>query len=320
MTVFASIADPAELDAAVRGRLAESLAYLVAKAGPELGTDDARLAPVVAALRDRQVHPGVFARYYDLVPALRSGGFDRAAALMDEILVLAGEPVAFAVAPFSPDELGDDAERFARLMFAEMPGPSPVLPPGDAFPAAADHLGAARAVIAAVDPAIEREVAALLSRVYVGVGNPDPAARGFGGVTSFMVWGATLVNSDGHRSVPRMAEFLVHEITHALLFGIAAAEPLVLNPPHETYASPLRKDPRPMDGVFHAMVVCARLIEFFRSWLAGGEGEDAPAVRDRIADLTPRFLDGHRLVGDQARLSERGRHIHELAAQAAAGG
>src|SRR5690606_10973581 len=102
-------------------------------------------------------------------------------------------------------------------------------PAGAAFAEARERLIAARAVVAQVDPAIDREIAALFSRLYIGAPNPDPVARRFGSVTSFMVWGASLANIERHPTVFRMVEFLVHEVTHALLFGLAASQKLVLN-------------------------------------------------------------------------------------------
>jgi HEXXH motif-containing protein len=45
----------------------------------------------------------------------------------------------------------------------------------------------------------------------------------------------------------------------ALLFGFGMGKPLVENHEHERYTSPLRGDPRPMDGVVHATYVVARM-------------------------------------------------------------
>ena len=52
-------------------------------------------------------------------------------------------------------------------------------------------------------------------------------------------------------------------------------EPLVQNAPDESYHSPLRADDRPMDGVFHATLVCARLADFNRAWLNSGLAKGA---------------------------------------------
>ena len=56
-----------------------------------------------------------------------------------------------------------------------------------------------------------------------------------------------------------MIDLLVHESSHVLLFGMAAEEPLTRNPGTERYASPVRPDPRPIDGIFHACFVTTRV-------------------------------------------------------------
>jgi hypothetical protein len=57
-----------------------------------------------------------------------------------------------------------------------------------------------------------------------------------------------------------MVQMLAHESSHNLLFGFSADESLVENSPEELFPSPLRMDPRPMDGICHATLagkVCA---------------------------------------------------------------
>jgi HEXXH motif-containing protein len=56
-----------------------------------------------------------------------------------------------------------------------------------------------------------------------------------------------------------MCEVLAHESGHAILFGMSLGEQLVKNEATARYASPLRSDPRPMDGVVHATYVLARM-------------------------------------------------------------
>jgi HEXXH motif-containing protein len=54
-------------------------------------------------------------------------------------------------------------------------------------------------------------------------------------------------------------EHIVHEAAHLHLFAVWKRDALVLNPPAERFSSPLRPDPRPMSGIFHAMFVLARI-------------------------------------------------------------
>jgi len=51
---------------------------------------------------------------------------------------------------------------------------------------------------------------------------------------------------------------LAHEEGHLALFAIARDEPLVLNATDPVYASPVRDDPRPIDGIYHTAFVAAR--------------------------------------------------------------
>jgi HEXXH motif-containing protein len=66
------------------------------------------------------------------------------------------------------------------------------------------------------------------------------------------------VNAAAHDGWPRYLRTIVHEAAHLLLFGLARNEPLVNDGPARCHDSPLRRDPRPMDGLFHAAFVLAR--------------------------------------------------------------
>lgn len=122
---------------------------------------------------------------------------------------------------------------------------------------------ARRAIALALDhllacaPEMHGEVTALVRDIVLA--RPDGSQRmDFGGVTSFALWGAFAINVDAHHGWPRYFQTIVHETAHNLLFAIARNEPLVGSRKVERHASPLREDPRPMDGIFHAMFVSAR--------------------------------------------------------------
>ena len=69
-----------------------------------------------------------------------------------------------------------------------------------------------------------------------------------------------------------MIDLLVHESSHVLLFGVAAEEPLTRNPGTERYASPVRRDPRPITD-FSCMLRHD-----------AGASRDEPAARKPIAE------------------------------------
>ena len=56
-----------------------------------------------------------------------------------------------------------------------------------------------------------------------------------------------------------MIDCLTHESAHAHLFSLSLGDSFVTNPDDELHLSPLRRDPRPLDGLFHATYVSARI-------------------------------------------------------------
>jgi HEXXH motif-containing protein len=106
-------------------------------------------------------------------------------------------------------------------------------------------------------PEIEHEIDQFVQRIVFFEGGPTIGAadiRYHGGI--FLT--CTL------RSTPvSIAEEIVHESSHARLNAMLATRQLFKNDPAERFLTPLRKDCRPMFGLFHQMYVLSRLHEFF---------------------------------------------------------
>lgn len=119
-------------------------------------------------------------------------------------------------------------------------------------------------------PDFAREIRALTPEVIV-VKSLATGESEFHGASSFHLWGSILVNSEAHPTRLRLAEVLAHESGHALLHGATLGRPLVSNPPEELYTSPLRHDPRPMEGLAHATYVLARMHLVIAALLQSGE-------------------------------------------------
>lgn len=107
----------------------------------------------------------------------------------------------------------------------------------------------------------------------------------FNGVSSFAAWGAIGVNLPAHTHWAHFLKTLVHEAGHLMLFGIARTQPLLTNDPTERRSSPLRFDPRPMDGIFHAAYVSAREAYAFDAclnWLETTPGQSDPDAATQL--------------------------------------
>ena len=300
----------------MREDLADSLNRLGEMAAAVL-PEDAGMAPALAEIQAHPVQPGVFARYYDLVFALQRRDYAQAAALWCEIAALAADAPRLEVIPYDPGVLGDDSERFGRLVALGDGGGHMFAPPPEPSwrrfrPTALDALD----LLARVDPAWSGEIEGLLTRVIAAIPAEDARQR-FAGASSLMVWGAIFTNVGQPRDRLQVLTSLIHEGTHQLLFGLSRREPLVANPPGERYRSPLRPEPRPMDGVFHATFVAARLTRLAEV-LASAEGEltddETAWARARIPRFRQRFGEGREVILKDAQLTPLGRRLIEEAA------
>lgn len=249
--------DPVELDQAMRDDLAESLTYLGQEAGDHLGVSTEEWTDAIAQIRAHPLVPGVFARYYELVFALNDAPAS-APEFARGIVERAPQHAEQAVVPFTSAGLDDDPRLYEHMIALGSPDLQFAPPSDDQWAEFEQTVPAALDLIAAADAALGVEVATLSTRIC-GASAPPRPARQFGGASSFMLWGAIVFNLNRDNGVIAMYDRIVHETTHQLLFGVARAEPLVTNSLAERYTSPLRKDPRPMDGIFHATFVCARV-------------------------------------------------------------
>jgi HEXXH motif-containing protein len=126
-----------------------------------------------------------------------------------------------------------------------------------------------------------------------------------------MLWGALFLNPARPKSDIELIESLAHESAHSLLFGFAIDDALVENPDDERFESPLRDDPRPMDGIFHATFVSARMHYAMATMAASGllSEEEAALARAAMERDRRAFYDGLATVDAKGRLTRRGKGL-----------
>ena len=295
------------LDQGMRERLAESLDYIAQAVGDDLGLSAEDAARTSAQLRSGPQSPHLFGCYYDLVLALENEDLDRARGYAAE-LTSATLQAPFRVASIS-DRPQREVERYRRLFL-----PDPALagePPADLLADCERRIAAAFDLLERGFPEMAGEVRALLREIVIAAGPEDPRALTFDGSSSYMLWGAILLNARGQTTVLDTAQALAHESGHNLLFGFCASGSLTDNADEEVFSSPLRADPRPMDGVIHATYVIARMHQTLSRLLASGildEAQQAAAQKD-LAAHERNFEAGDSVIREGGKLTDIGHRV-----------
>ncbi|ROU04000.1 aKG-HExxH-type peptide beta-hydroxylase [Histidinibacterium lentulum] len=249
----------------VRRRLHRSLDHLIFEAAadqvpPALSRE--RLAALT--LSEPFPSPIVFAAHAAL---LRAAETDRADLFARDSAALAALPEGEHHAPEAPvmallheRALSPAACEFLKRAFlddigltADLVGPSE-----EEADRAADLVGLALSGFGQALPERHAEFSALVCMIVLAKPGPE-ADRGFGGATVFDAFGAVLVNVEALKSPARTLMTLVHEAAHQQLFLCHLDDPVLLNDAEPRHVSPLRKEPRPMEGVFHAAWVSAKM-------------------------------------------------------------
>lgn len=247
-------------DQMMRDRLADSLGYLIEVCEGCLTVDENLAEQNLAQLRAQPVLPEVIAAYHELVPAIQDECFEDAQELLDEIFSNIGENTSFQVIAFREPEEDRISRRYLKQVSSDSSTSLKVFTALAAdFQKAETLIHEAFNILSESNPRLHDEIRMLLKRVMLGAGSTDKNAFTFDGASAFGLWGAILLNAIEPKDVVDMIQTLAHESCHNLLFGYCIEGQLVENPDDERYASPLRLDPRPLDGIFHATFVLARM-------------------------------------------------------------
>ncbi len=159
-------------------------------------------------------------------------------------------------------------------------------------------------------PRLAGEIRAIVHEVVGVTGGPNDKGEFHGG-SHYQLWGALFLNAALHTDRIEMVEVLAHESAHSLLFGFCTHEPLTLNEDSELFDSPLRADPRPMDGIYHATYVSARMHWAMQQLLqsellAEEERERARRALERDRD---NFEAGYQVVDAHGVLTDLGSNL-----------
>ena len=319
-------AHAAQLDVRVRAALADSLEAVFAACSDVPGSRPGVRTALLAAVRGHPVPPALFALYAELVEAVLTDDQDRAQGLMDALLRDANRRVARPrIVTLAASDLGVGLPELYARALDDDPGTTLRIAAVDAAELARGRTlhAAAADLLRASAPELLGEIACLSHEtVLARDAGAAGAVEGFGGASTFYLWGAAVLNSARLGNRAEMAEALAHKAAHAYLLGGTLGAPLVENDAAERFASPLRADPRPMDGVVHAAFVLARMVWCQDRMLGSGllSHDECHEVAVRRARHLGQFADSVPLIERSARFTAEGAPLWAAARDWAAAG
>lgn len=299
----------------MRQRLADSIEYIRHRVERRFDHPDDELTGALKRIRGGRVSPMLFATYCDLVLALNAGDETLARARLGALASASPTPPGIKVVEFGK---GEELEWLlvGRLLDTDKSAPLNLQPPRKgAARRCKDRIGRALTLLDRARPRLAGEIRALLQMIIVARADVTVTGADFGGASSFMLWGAIALNEQAVDTDLDMVVSLVHESGHNYLFGMSADAPLVISEGDEKFSSPLRSDPRPLDGIFHATYVVARM----HYALVGLLRLDSLAERDRhqameqIDILEQHFATGISTIERHATLSALGAAVLDSA-------
>lgn len=174
-------------------------------------------------------------------------------------------------------------------------------PPEDLFKNTSTLIQNALHEIQNVSPDYFEETKALVSNVLVVHSNRFLAG------SSFTLLGL-IVLVDNHD--PNMtAEYIIHEAAHQYLYNLMTHDELCSG--EGLYTAPLRKDPRPLEGIYHAAFVLARIIDFYNKALATKTTLSKGFMEKQIDHYRLRYKGAYDLLVEKATFTDLGRDLLE---------
>ncbi|OOZ58887.1 aKG-HExxH-type peptide beta-hydroxylase [Solemya velum gill symbiont] len=286
---FAPDAQRARLiDHRMRTLLGESLEHIADQIRGQISFNEEQLQNIATRLKQGEKYPpSTFAIYTELVKILLAGNFAEAEGLLAELLQENPVTNTPQIAPAPSQQV---TETFTS------------------------RLGETMKLMESTIPELAGEINALISQIIMVVPDSESDYR-FDGGSSYMMWGGLFLNALSHENEIALLEVLAHESAHMLLFGFCRDEMLVSNSDDELFPSPLRFDPRPMDGIYHATWVSARMHWAMSQLINSGQLTQPQlelATSHMQADKV-NFENGYGVVKQHAKLTPTGRAVMQPA-------
>ncbi len=304
------------IDHRMRALLGESLEHIADKIRGQVTFDEKQLLNIATQLKQGgKFPPSTFAIYTDLVKTLLAGDFAEAEELLADLVQEKPLTTTVQMLPLDSPLIARQGDRMKRLMDSDPDTAFPITAPShhvtETF---TGRLEETMKLMESTTPELAAEINALISQIIMVVPDSESGYL-FDGGSSYMMWGGLFLNAQSHENEIALLEVLAHESAHMLLFGFCRDEMLVSNSDDELFPSPLRADPRPMDGIYHATWVSARMHWAMSQLINSGklsQSQQELASTHMQADKI-NFENGYGVVKQHAKLTDTGRAVMQPA-------
>ena len=300
---------------AIHARLNESLRHIFQQCSGHVEFDSARAAALVHRTETgERLPPTLFGHYFLLVDAIENGTLQQVREAIEIILKHAdGTPAPrMHIRPFNRHGFSAEEETDFRRQFVSDSLLDEQISHLDERrePDTLAQFQRALGILQQHAPQTFAEIEILASEFVPAYGNAVNGME-FDGCSSLERWGTVLVNAKPPRTDLELGEAITHESAHNALFATAPVNFHVENDPQELYKSPLRLDPRPMNGIYHATFVLARMCFAMREIAASPTADTALREQAQLLSNTNAklFADGYSVLEKHAHYTEEGRAI-----------
>lgn len=300
--------------------LADSFEHIFDACAAHLEIDTRRCTALVERLKSgSREMPWLFSLHFRLVEEINRDRLDRAAAVIASLTGLgeARSGVSVLCSGMDTFPLGEDIAldyfrgEQRRIRF------DPVA--SEDAEKMRVNLAQAIAYLRKVSPGLAGELEEMITTVFVvhgrAVRKEDAEHLDFEGSSALRAFGGIVCNTKTDRLTVATALVLVHEHAHNVLFALSPSQGVVTNADDELFSSPLRIDPRPMEGIFHATFVLARMI-YWLELVRGSRlvaSDELAYAEMMLEEITPRYHEGVETVDRYGKLTEQGRMALEQA-------
>ena len=256
--------------------------------------------------------PYLYSLHFKLIDAIQADRLYEVEALIEAITELERVSSELVITDLRPDVFPWDVDTVSGYFNAEEASVYRYCAPTNSqLPARITQVAAALDLLHAAVPGLRSEFDELMTTIIFAQreqSDADVETDGFGGASALRAFGGMLLNVEVEQTVVDCAASLIHEQAHNVLFALSPMEGVVENSEEERFSSPLRYDARPLEGIYHATFVLARMVYGMAQMRASGQISDkedtAAAMIEK--ECIPLFFDGLETVRNHGKLTPQG--------------